>query len=277
MRQGQGWAIVSSAGVFRHRLGPRYRPAANGRRVDAARHEASASGRLPCSCSLARTSRPTFASSPVRSRALKNMINELTKRAAALRGKSGAAVMAERRAIDEAQVDWLAKNLTGNQLIRLRQIELQWEGASAMLSRPTVADYLKLTPEQRQTLVRMISERNAQRSAGRPARGPAGIQPEGPGRPLRVPEGALGEPARNARAASPSSSGLPGPGTTQTQQAGHSSAPAVTRRDATLRSPRVVFDSLVPPGSSRSRLVELAPAEAEIAERAPLPSASGSA
>src|SRR3954454_7095721 len=91
-------------------------------------------------------------------------INELTRRAAALRGKSGAAIVAERRAIDEAQVDWLSKNLTGNQLIRLRQIELQWEGVSAMLSRPTVADYLKLAPEQRQTLVQMISERNAQHS-----------------------------------------------------------------------------------------------------------------
>ena len=93
-------------------------------------------------------------------------IDELTRRAAAVRGKSGAAVVAERRAIDEAQVDWLSKNLTGNQLIRLRQIELQWEGASAMLSRPTVAEYLKLTPEQRQTLVQMISERNAQHSRG---------------------------------------------------------------------------------------------------------------
>ena len=130
----------------------------------------SASVRLRCSCSLARTSRPTSAWSPDRSRRLRRTINELTRRAAALRGKSGAAVVAERRAIDEAQVDWLSKNLTGNQLIRLRQIELQWEGASAMLSRPTVAEYLKLTSDQRQTLVQMISERNAAaRLAGRPA------------------------------------------------------------------------------------------------------------
>src|SRR4051812_7930482 len=92
------------------------------------------------------------------------MIDDLTKRAASLRGKSGAAVLAERRAIDEAQVDWLSKSLTGNQLIRLRQIELQWEGASAMLSRPTVAEYLKLSSDQRQALVQMISERNAQHS-----------------------------------------------------------------------------------------------------------------
>jgi hypothetical protein len=93
--------------------------------------------------------------------------NELTRKALALRGKSGAEVIAERRAIDEAQADWLTKNLSGNQLARLRQIELQWEGASAMLSRPTVAEYLKLTPEQRQVLVRAISERNAQRARSR--------------------------------------------------------------------------------------------------------------
>jgi hypothetical protein len=96
----------------------------------------------------------------------RNTINELTKRALSLRGKTGADVIAERRAIDEAQADWLTKNLTGNQLARLRQIELQWEGASAMLSRPTVAEYLKLTPEQQQVLVRAVSERNSQRSRG---------------------------------------------------------------------------------------------------------------
>jgi hypothetical protein len=95
------------------------------------------------------------------------VINELTQRALAVRGKSGPTVVAERRAIDEAQADWLAKNLTGNQVNRLRQIELQWEGAAAMLSRPTVAEYLRLTSEQRQILARAISERNTQRSRGK--------------------------------------------------------------------------------------------------------------
>ncbi len=104
-----------------------------------------------------------------------NMINELTRRAQSLRGKTGAAVMAERRAIDEAEVEWLGKNLTRNQLERLRQIELQWEGASAILSRPTIADHLRLTPEQRQSLARIIAERNAARA--RPDSGP-GNEPE---------------------------------------------------------------------------------------------------
>jgi hypothetical protein len=99
-------------------------------------------------------------------------INELTRRAQALRGKNGAAVIAERRAIDEAQLDWLSKYLTGNQLERLRQIELQWEGAAAMLSRPTIADHLRLTPDQRQELARVITERNAARA--KTASGPGG-------------------------------------------------------------------------------------------------------
>ena len=88
-------------------------------------------------------------------------ITELTRRAQTLRGKTGSGVIAERRAIDQAQLDWLGKFLTGNQLDRLRQIELQWEGPAAMLSRPTVAEYLKLSSEQRQTLARMISQRNS--------------------------------------------------------------------------------------------------------------------
>ncbi len=100
---------------------------------------------------------------------IQTTINELTRRAMALRGKSGPAVVAERRAIDEAQLEWLSNNLTGNQLERLRQIELQWEGIPAMLSRPTVAGYLKLTAEQQQTLARIIAERNRLRAQGRSA------------------------------------------------------------------------------------------------------------
>jgi hypothetical protein len=96
----------------------------------------------------------------------RRMIDDLTRRAVALRGKTGAAVIAERRMIDEAQLQWLSRNLTGNQLERLRQIELQWEGAGAMLSRPRVAEYLRLTPEQRQGLARVVTERNAAKMRG---------------------------------------------------------------------------------------------------------------
>jgi hypothetical protein len=93
-------------------------------------------------------------------------IDDLTRRAFVLRGKTGAAVIAERRTIDEAQLEWLSRNLTGNQLERLRQIELQWEGVGAMLSHPRIAESLKLTSEQRQALARVVTERNAARTRG---------------------------------------------------------------------------------------------------------------
>ncbi|MGC8638777.1 MAG: hypothetical protein ACP5XB_02730 [Isosphaeraceae bacterium] len=93
-------------------------------------------------------------------------IEDLTRRGLAVRGKTGPAAIAERRKIDEAQLEWLGKNLTGRQLIRLRQIEFQWEGAGAMLSHPRVPEYLKLKPEQQQALARLISQRNAVRLRG---------------------------------------------------------------------------------------------------------------
>src|SRR5262245_23608316 len=42
-----------------------------------------------------------------------SLIDDLTRRAFGLKGKSGAAVVAERRSIDESQAEWLTKNLSG--------------------------------------------------------------------------------------------------------------------------------------------------------------------
>jgi hypothetical protein len=168
MRQRQGWAFVSAflCGV----IGPALMPAG----------AMCGEWALPDSRLGIRTAPLLLLSRPdvqadlrldaAQITAAQDTINELTRRAAALKGKSGAAVVAERRAIDEAQVDWLSKNLTGNQLVRLRQIELQWEGPSALLSRPTVAEHLKLSPEQRHLLAQMISERNALRARGKPTK-----------------------------------------------------------------------------------------------------------
>ncbi|QEH33679.1 hypothetical protein OJF2_21850 [Aquisphaera giovannonii] len=91
---------------------------------------------------------------------LRTIIADLTRRGLALRGKTGPAVVVERRAIDQAQLDWLGENLSRNQLDRLEQLEIQWEGPGAMLSRPRVAEYLRLTDEQRQSLAKVIAERN---------------------------------------------------------------------------------------------------------------------
>jgi len=85
-------------------------------------------------------------------------------KALSLRGKAGGGVVAARRAVDEDQTRWLSTHLTPQQLERLGQIDLQWEGAAAMLNRPVVAEYLGLTREQQEKVARYIAEGRQQRA-----------------------------------------------------------------------------------------------------------------
>ena len=59
---------------------------------------------------------------------------------------------------------WLDKYLTPEQLARLEEIDLQWEGASAMLSRPFLDESLHLTDEQKKQVEHSIAESNAKRA-----------------------------------------------------------------------------------------------------------------
>lgn len=154
----------------------------------------------------------------------RSAIEDLTRRGMALRGKNGPEVIAERRKIDEAQLEWLGKNLTSTQLIRLRQVEFQWEGAGAMLSHAKVAEYLKLTPEQRQSLARIIAERHAARTRGGPAasgepafnqKAQAILSPD----QRELWANLLGTPVRFATATAPRRTRDP-----ETQRAGHAQA-----------------------------------------------------
>lgn len=95
-------------------------------------------------------------------------ITDLYVRAAALRGKAGEPAVAGRKQIDEAQRAWFEGHLTPDQLIRLVQIDLQWEGPSALLSRPIVADTLRLSAEQRAALTQAVAGRDAARARGTP-------------------------------------------------------------------------------------------------------------
>lgn len=80
-------------------------------------------------------------------------IDELYTRAEALRGKPNSPeVIAERRAIDTAQAHWIATRLSAGQQDRLVQLDLQWEGPAALVSRRVVSDALALTPEQLRAL-----------------------------------------------------------------------------------------------------------------------------
>jgi hypothetical protein len=93
-------------------------------------------------------------------------VRALYVRAHELKGKSGAGVIAARRAIDDEQQRWLQSRLSSAQLSRLIQIDLQWEGPAALVSRPAVADALGLTPEQRATLRQAVAECTRTRSEG---------------------------------------------------------------------------------------------------------------
>jgi hypothetical protein len=93
-------------------------------------------------------------------------LTTLYPQAAALKGKTGPEAEAARRAIDEAQEHWLKTHLSDIQQRRLAEIDLQWEGPSALISRPVVADHIGLLPEQRTRLQQAIAERDRRRSRG---------------------------------------------------------------------------------------------------------------
>jgi hypothetical protein len=94
------------------------------------------------------------------------IIAELRARAAALAERKGPEVVEARRAIDAAGLRWLEAGLSTNQRGRLDQIDLQWEGPAVLVTRPAVAEALKLTPEQRQQLAEAVVRRNRRREQG---------------------------------------------------------------------------------------------------------------
>jgi hypothetical protein len=96
-------------------------------------------------------------------RSLARVVSDLHARASAIRGKPDAEVLAERRAIDEAQRLWLETHLSEEQRGRLLQIDLQWEGPSAVLTRPWVADWIDLSPAQRRELAKQIARHRGER------------------------------------------------------------------------------------------------------------------
>jgi hypothetical protein len=97
---------------------------------------------------------------------LERAIAEHHARAAALRGKSGSSAVAARREIDESMQRWIDAHLSEAQRVRLIQIELWWEGPSALVTRPIVADTLSLTHAQRQTLGGAVNEYRQKRRSG---------------------------------------------------------------------------------------------------------------
>jgi hypothetical protein len=90
----------------------------------------------------------------------------LHARASKIRGKTGEEALAARRAIDEEQQHWIDTQLSETQRVRIIQIDLQWEGVSSLVSRPSMAEALALRPDQIATLKRLSAESRQRRAGG---------------------------------------------------------------------------------------------------------------
>jgi hypothetical protein len=93
-------------------------------------------------------------------------IRTLQAQAAALKGMSGQKALEARRAIDAEQQRWIEAHLSESQRTRIVQIDLQWEGAAALVSRPVLSDMLALTADQRAGLRLAVEESSRRRAAG---------------------------------------------------------------------------------------------------------------
>jgi hypothetical protein len=100
---------------------------------------------------------------PAQINELNRFAAELYGKALSLKGKVGPGVIAARRAIDEEESNWMSSHLRPDQRERLGQIDLQWEGPSALLSRPVVAEYLGMTSEQQEQVARIYRDAKKER------------------------------------------------------------------------------------------------------------------
>jgi hypothetical protein len=87
----------------------------------------------------------------------------LHAQALAIKGMKGPQAIAARKRIDETEQSLIESILSPDQLVRLVQVSLQWEGPAALVSRPVVADTLGLSPEQRASIRKAVDIRNAAR------------------------------------------------------------------------------------------------------------------
>ncbi len=93
-------------------------------------------------------------------------IADLHEKALALKGRNDAEAVAARGEIDAASRAWIERSLTPVQRDRLIQLDLRWEGPSAIITRPIVAESLGLTDAQRTALAKAVAERNGRRNGG---------------------------------------------------------------------------------------------------------------
>jgi hypothetical protein len=100
---------------------------------------------------------------PEQAAAADRMIQDLYRRAEAIRGKGNTPeAIAERRAIDDAQREGIRAILSPEQQSRLVQLDLQWEGPSALVTRRALSEALGLSAEQVGAIQAAVNARRAQ-------------------------------------------------------------------------------------------------------------------
>jgi hypothetical protein len=99
-------------------------------------------------------------------REAEDAIRSLYPRAREMAGKQGEDAVAARRAVDNDMQQWIESRLNESQRERLAQIDLQWEGPAAVVSRPSLADALELSTGQREALTKGVAEVNEKRRKG---------------------------------------------------------------------------------------------------------------
>ena len=87
------------------------------------------------------------------------IIANLHHKAKLLQGRTDQAAIELRRAVDEEQRLWLETKLTEDQVGRLTEIDLRWEGLASIVTRPALAESLALSDDQKETLKRAAFER----------------------------------------------------------------------------------------------------------------------
>ena len=106
--------------------------------------------------------------SPEQAADAERTIADLHEKAQALRGRTDTEAVAARGEVEEACRLWIDRALTPPQRDRLTQLDYQWEGPSAVITRAKVAESLALTDAQRAVLAKAVAERNGRRGGGGP-------------------------------------------------------------------------------------------------------------
>ncbi len=104
---------------------------------------------------------------PAQTAAAERAIGAIYPQANALRKKPNTEdTIRARRSIDHAMQDWIETHLSEAQQERLIEIDLQWEGPSALVSRAIVREALNLSVEQIKLIQEAIKRRDLARTEG---------------------------------------------------------------------------------------------------------------